>query len=354
MFYLKYRPQTIDEIDSEMVKERLKIMLSAKRIPHAFLFAGPKGTGKTSSARIVAKSINCQNNLFSNKKQAENQSIEPCNKCQQCISITSGNSIDIIEMDAASNRKIDEIRDLIGRVKFSPILNRYKVYIIDEVHMLTNESFNALLKTLEEPPLSAVFILATTEPDKLPKTIISRCIKFNFHKAKNSEIIRMLKRISQKEKIAVSDDILQFIANYCDHSFRDAAKLLEEAVALYDNKKQKILIDDVKKILGLADESNDLLKSLEKKDQKKSLEFIEQYEDKGGDCKILIEFILNKLHALLLKKNNLPSGLEENYTFTLGEITLLIKLFQEAYNVLKYSPIEVLPLEIAVVQYINS
>ncbi|MFN3978738.1 MAG: DNA polymerase III subunit gamma/tau, partial [Sulfurihydrogenibium azorense] len=175
MFYLKYRPQTIEEIDNERVRERIKIVLRSKTIPHAFLLTGPKGIGKTSTARIIAKTINCQNNLFSQKSN----SIEPCNICSICQSIIKGYSTDIVEIDAASARGIEEIKELINQIKFYPLQTRYKVYIIDEVHMLTKEAFNALLKTLEEPPSSTIFILASTELEKIPKTIISRCFRLN-------------------------------------------------------------------------------------------------------------------------------------------------------------------------------
>lgn len=346
MFYLIYRPQTIEEIDNEVVRERIKIMLRAKRVPHALLFTGPKGTGKTSTARIVAKVINCENNLYNKKSDF----VEPCNRCYSCQSITAGSAIDIMEIDAASNRKIDETRDLINQVKFSPVHSRYKVYIIDEVHMLTPESFNALLKTLEEPPPSTIFILASTEIDKLPKTIVSRCLKFNFGKAKEAEILRMLKRIAKSENIKTDDGTLKFIAKYSDNSFRDAAKLLEEVVINYS----KPTIDNVKKILGLKDEHSDLIRLLEKKELKKIFEFIENYEKSAGNFKILIEYLLDKLHLILLKKNHLETDLEEDYNFSLKEITRLMKLLQEAYNSLKYSPIESLPLEIAMVEYFEN
>lgn len=341
MFYLKYRPQTIEEIDNEMIRERIKTMLKAKKIPHALLFTGPKGTGKTSTARIIAKIINCENK--------KTDSVEPCNQCKTCQSIRAGYSIDVLEIDAASSRKIDETRDLINQVKFAPVHSRYKVYIIDEIHMLTSESFNALLKTLEEPPPSTVFILATTEVEKLPKTIISRCLRFNFAKAKESEILRMLKRIIKSENIKIDEKTLKFIAKYSDNSFRDAAKLLEETVINCPTPG----VDDVKRILGLKDENNDLIRLLEKKDIKKTLEFIENYEKNAGNFKILIESLLDRLHLILLKKNRLETNLEEDYSFSLKEISILIKLLQEAYNSLKYSPIESLPLEIAAVEYLN-
>lgn len=349
MFYLKYRPQTIEEIDNEEIRKKVAFILATKNIPHAFLFAGPKGVGKTSTARIIAKAINCQNNLFAKKSS----SVEPCNRCQNCLSITAGNAIDVFELDAASHRKIDDIRDLIDKVKFAPLTSRFKVYIIDEVHMLTIESFNALLKTIEEPPQSTIFILATTEINKLPKTIVSRCITLNFGKAKKTEILRMLKRITQREKIPIEEKTLPLIATYGDNSFRDAAKLLEEMVMNIPDKKHLLSSSDLKKILGFKDENVHFLKIIEKKDLSQGLQLIEDYAQKGGDFKTLIEYLLDKLHLLLLRKNQLETDLEEDYNFSLKEIAQLIKLLQEAYNNLKYSPIESLPLEIAVVEYLS-
>ncbi len=344
MFYLKYRPQTISDIDNTKVKEQFTLLLQNQKIPHALLFTGPKGTGKTSSARIIAKAINCQNNLFAQKSK----SFEPCNTCDNCISITKGNSADVVEIDAASNRKIDEVRELIDKIKFMPIHSRYKVYIIDEIHMLTKESFNALLKTLEEPPKNTVFILATTEVDKLPKTVQSRCIQCVFPKASKADIIHMLSRITTGEKIKVAEPVLEFIANHSDNSFRDAAKIFEQ-VMLQEN----LTIDGVKNIIGLQLEKDDLLYLIEKNKLADILTVLQSYEDKGGDFKVLIEVHLQKLHQLLLQKNGIAIDTSETYNLSMLQITKLIKLFQEAYNLLKVSPIESLPLEVAIVEYFN-
>ena len=186
MYYLKYRPQKIKEISNQKRRELLtKVFSKTKDIPHAWLFAGPKGTGKTSTARIIAKILNCENNLFANKSKSP----EPCDKCVSCRSIEQNRFFDVYELDAASNRGIDDVRALRDQVAYSPTKGRFKVYIIDEAHMLTKEAFNALLKTLEEPPKFVIFILATTEPQKLPATISSRCLVLNFHKAREEEII---------------------------------------------------------------------------------------------------------------------------------------------------------------------
>lgn len=354
MFYLKYRPQRIEEIDNSEVRERIKTILGSKKIPHSFLFTGPKGTGKTSSARIFAKAVNCEDNVFAKKKE----SIEPCNTCLSCRAITIGNAIDVVEIDAASARKIDDIRDLIDKIKFLPISARYKIYIVDEVHMLTNEAFNAFLKTLEEPPSNTIFILATTEPHTLPSTIISRCMRVNFHKAKQNEIVSMLSRIARKEDMIVSDEIIKTIAQYSDDSFRDATKLLEEAfLKVAGNRKKnkdiRISIHDIYAIVGVNKENIHLLKALEARDLKKSLEYIEQFEKQGGNCKRLIESLLDILHRALLRKSSIQVDDVLQYRFTLSEITLLIKLLQEAYTMMNYSPIEALPIEIAIVEYLS-
>jgi DNA polymerase-3 subunit gamma/tau len=182
MFYLKYRPKKISELDNSNVKNQLMKILSSSDFPHAYLFVGQKGTGKTSSARIFAKAINCLNNDFAKNTKVKNN-FEPCNICENCLAIDNGSFNDVIELDAASNRGVEEIKNLIKETSFSPMSGNYRVFIIDEAHMITNEGFNALLKTLEEPPSTAIFILATTNLEKVPKTIVSRCLKVNFGKA---------------------------------------------------------------------------------------------------------------------------------------------------------------------------
>lgn len=350
MFYQKYRPQILEEIDNKKVKEKIKKILLTQRLPHAMLFAGPKGTGKTSTARIFSKSINCLNNLYAKKSNL----IEPCNQCLNCKSITAGTSPDVIEMDAASNRGIDEIREIIDKINFYPLQSRYKVYIVDEAHMLTKEAFNALLKTLEEPPPSTIFILATTEPEKMPNTIISRCLKIIFSKASQEEIFNMLKRIVKKEKLDLSDNILLYLANHSENSFRDAAKILEELAIEIENNPQNDPMILLKTLLGHQKNYLLLIDYLEKKNQEKAIEFVEKYQEAGADFKSLIELLLDFFHQLLLKKNGLDSTLEKDYHFTIKDISHLIKLLHESYRHLKYAPIESLPLEIAIIDYCQS
>lgn len=344
MLYLKYRPQTIEEIDNSSVKEKLLSIISTPTIPHAFLLLGPKGTGKTSTARIIAKSINCEKN----KRSGSGDSYEPCNDCLSCKAITAGTAIDVLEIDAASNRRIDDIRELNTTVKFMPVSASYKVYIIDEVHMLTTEAFNALLKTLEEPPSHVIFILATTESQKLPKTIISRCVSVQFTRGTKKDLITSLRRVCKGEKIDIEDDVLDLIARRADYAFRDAHKILEELIASNATK-----ITEAEKILGIFFLDNEILKLIEKKDVKTIFEKLEDFEEKGGSFKTLIESLLDTLHLLLLKSKGIEREDNSNldFSFTLPQIILLLRLFQTSYQDLKFTPIEAIPLEIAVVEY---
>lgn len=347
MFYLKYRPKTIEEIDNLNVKEMIGKILDASTLPHAFLFVGQKGTGKTSTARILAKAVNCLNNKFSTNPSNKSKSYEPCNKCSNCQSISLSSFTDVIEMDAASNRGIEEIKNLIRETSFLPMSGGYRVFIIDEAHMITNEGFNALLKTLEEPPKSAIFVLATTNLEKLPKTIISRCLKINFGKANTVDIYSMLKRITKSENIDLNEDLLKLIANHSENSFRDAAKILEEVIF------QKIKsVEEVEKFLGIRGR-NDLIEIIEKKNLKKTLAWINEFSQNGGDFKNLIEDILNQLHSQLLIKNGVLKNEDKKITLTLSETSLLMKLLIEAYQNLRNTPIDSLPVEIALIEFYN-
>jgi len=242
-FARKYRPQTFDEIiGQEHICRTLKNAIKSGRVSHAYLFTGSRGIGKTSTARILAKALNCQNPTNYN----------PCNRCQNCIEITEGRSLDVSEIDGASNRGIDQIRDLRENVKYPPANSRYRIFIIDEVHMLTKEAFNALLKTLEEPPPHVVFIFATTEPMKVPPTILSRCQRFDFHRIPVLKIVEQLKKIANSEKVNVSDDILLLIAKKADGSLRDAESLFDQVVAFSEESPK---IDEVQKLLGIIDSS---------------------------------------------------------------------------------------------------
>jgi DNA polymerase-3 subunit gamma/tau len=343
MFYLKYRPQTIGEIDNTRVKELLRKILESDTLPHAFLFVGQKGTGKTSAARIFAKAINCLNNKFAKKTK----STEPCNECKNCRSIKNSSFTDVLELDAASNRGIEEIKNLIRETAFFPMAGRYRVFIIDEAHMITRDGFNALLKTLEEPPDSAVFILATTNLEKVPKTIQSRCVKVNFGRAKKQDLIDMLKRILKHENKEYERSILELIATHAENSFRDAAKILEELI--FQKIVQK---EEAEKFLGIRGKNN-ILEIIESSDTKKTLLWVEEFNDAGGDFKGLIEDLLDQLRELLLVKKGAVQESELATKLSTQEIMLLIKLLMEAYQSLRSTPIESLPLEIALVEFYN-
>ncbi len=340
MFYRKYRPQHLTELDTEDVKEQLTSILKSPVIPHAFLFTGPRGTGKTSTARIVAKIVNAE----INKDGITSLQVDTTDPNVKAIA--EGNSADVIEIDAASNRKIDDIRELIAQLKFSPLAAKYKVYIIDEVHMLTKEAFNALLKSLEEPPAHTIFILATTEVDALPKTIVSRCIRINFNKAQRKDIIHMLERIAKGEKLSLEKESLDLIAHIAEGSFRDAAKMFE-IVALGGDMSPLA----VQKALGITIQTNELLVACIKRDDTSALQWITKAAEQGSDFKFIIEQLLGTLHTELLAKHNIDKGSEELASFSIKQIALLISLLQKAYGQLKISPIASLPLEIAVVEY---
>src|SRR5258708_10295230 len=330
-FYLKYRPQTLDELDLAGVRDNLKKIIQSGSIPHAFLFSGPKGTGKTSAARILAKVINCQ------KLSKEG---EPCNKCASCISITKGNNIDVIELDAASNRGIDDIRRLKEGISLATAASKKKVYIIDEAHMLTLEAANAFLKTLEEPPDHVVFILATTNPEKLPETVISRLTRVDFTKASDKDIARQLTRVAIGEKIKITDVAIKKISKLADGSFRDAVKIFENLSL----KNKNIDLADIKE-----DDFGIFFEILEKRDIKIILEFIENLVQNGISIKSFSQNLLENIHMSLLAKNGI--GKDELQNFSDSD---LIKLNELLIDVKKQnSPIAQLPLEIAIIKFIG-
>lgn len=302
VFYRKYRPQKIEELDNEEVRSNLYSIFSKGGFAHAFLFTGPKGLGKTSTARIIAKVINCEKHKALKGQRTEKE-IEPCNKCEQCLSIANGNNLDVLEIDGASNRGIDEIRDLREKIKLAPFKASKKVYIIDEVHMLTTEAFNALLKTLEEPPSHALFILCTTEPHKVPATIASRCFRINFTRATAEELVRSMQRITKAEGIKADKEALLEIAKIADGSFRDATKILEE-VAVFAGRKTVTadLVNEKFNTLGISENLAAMLDALVQKDVKKGLTICKELVKQGMDFKFFIEQLVERLHLLLLQE----------------------------------------------------
>lgn len=347
-FYRKYRPQTIAELDSAQMSMRLAKAFSTENFPHALLFAGPKGTGKTSAARIIAKLINC-----THRKKMTREGVdyfEPCNACDSCLSIMAGRHLDVLEIDAASNRGIEEIRDLREKIRLSPGQSQYKVYIIDEVHMLTTEAFNALLKTLEEPPAHAIFILATTDPDKLPATITSRTMLFAFAKAQKTDILHSLNRVVTSEKIKIPEEVLAQIAEVADGSFRDATKILEQAIG-----EGATTLASFQKNFGKSSTSSaSIVLFLIKKDTKAILSVLEDLEKRGGDVRIFISDLLKFLHALLLSHYGLDTDKETHdlkNEMSVPEIISLIKLFSAVYPQLKGASSPILPVAVAVIEW---
>ncbi len=343
VFYRKYRPQTISELDLKEVRDKLESILAAKELPHAFLFTGPKGLGKTSAARILAKAINCE--------KRTKGSIEPCNKCDACVSITNGSNLDVLEIDAASNRGIDEMRDLREKIKFSPSSLQKKVYIIDEVHMLTPDAFNALLKTLEEPPVHAVFVLCTTEEGKVPATIISRCFQVKFQKPTKKEIFRSIERIIMGEELDVEESVLDEIYGLSEGSFRDGAKILEELSIIATGKINQDLLERAYKTGSIESSVRDLLTALFQKDLKKAIMVTQNLAETGSDFKIVTERIANYLHDLVLKRAGLASDTEDIEGQTMVDLKRLLAMVNESYRDIKFSVLPQLPLELVIIEW---
>ena len=291
--YRKYRPQTFDEVvGQDVIVKILKNAVLNNKLSHAYLFSGPRGTGKTSVAKILAKTINCYNL----------QGDKPCNECVSCTQINNRQTNDIIEIDAASNNGIDEIRELKSKVNLVPSNSKYKVYIIDEVHMLTVGAFNALLKTLEEPPAHIIFILATTEPHKIPLTILSRCQRFDFKKISERKILEKLQEIVNKEKIEIELEALSEISRLADGGLRDAISILDQVLA-YSN--DKITLNDVHEVNGTLPQSElfELIEAIIDKNVEKTLKMIDKYNDKGKNLVKLTEEMINFARNVLIKKN---------------------------------------------------
>lgn len=313
--YRKWRPQGFDSlVGQEAVRTALTNALETGRIAHAYLFAGPRGTGKTSTAKILAKAVNCEHGPTPN----------PCNKCQNCVRINDGTSMDVFEIDAASNRGIDEIRDLREKVAFAPVNGRYKVYIIDEVHMLTTEAFNALLKTLEEPPPHVIFILATTEPHKIPATIHSRCQRFDFKRVTDSDIVKRLREVADGSGIAADDDALQLIAVQADGGMRDALSLLDQCGVM----AERVSAETVRSVLGIVGREalRELVKAVGEGNVPESLEFLEDLLAGGKDVKQIITELAEYLRAVLLYKAS-PEYREIYLTDTKEAIAAMEGLF---------------------------
>jgi DNA polymerase-3 subunit gamma/tau len=345
VLYRKYRSQDFDHlVGQEHITKILKNAVKSKNLSHAYLFVGSRGTGKTSAARILAKAVNC----LDIKKDGN-----PCTKCEICKAIEGGHFLDLIEIDAASNRGIDQIRELKEKIEFSPSEGKYKVYIIDEVHMLTREAFNALLKTLEEPPEHVIFILATTEPHKLPSTILSRCQRYDFRLGTEEEIRSVVKGVSKKEKIKLEKEALELIVQNAKGSYRDSLSLLDVILSGQTEDPSEVTAVEVRKILGIPDSTMVyyLLENLVKGDAVKSLDLISELDSKGINLQQFTASVLEMLRDILVKK--LRGTLqEEEYSFAYDlsnkEVLHLINLFVQAERNMKMASNQSLVLEMII------
>ena len=350
-FYHKYRAKTFGEmVGQEQVTGPLLASIKAGKTVHAYLLTGPRGIGKTSVARLLAKAINCQN------LGADG---EPCNECDACKDINEGRSIDVTEIDAASHTGVDDVRDLIERVRLAPTSLKKKVYIIDEVHMLSKSAFNALLKTLEEPPAHAVFILATTETHKIPATILSRAQRYDFKRATKAEIIQNLKKIADLEKVEIDDDSLDLIAKAAAGGHRDAVSLFEKVLS----GGKKLSIDKTRKILGLPEDSEVLafLEAIFDSKAEEGLKIAGDVYQKGFDMAEFNRLIVERLRQILILKFTgleVANDTKDNLKIleklagqkNTDEILIILEYFIEAGILLKDVAYPLLPIEMAVVK----
>ncbi len=292
--YRKYRPQKLEEVvGQEHIKKALKNAIELNKISHAYLFTGPRGTGKTSTARIFAKSLNCK----------EGPTINPCGVCENCVDITNSTPMDVIEIDAASNRKVEDAQNILEKVMYAPVNSRYKIYIIDEVHMLSTTAFNALLKTLEEPPKNVIFILATTEVHKVLDTIKSRCQRFDFKRITTDDIVKHLRYISDKEKINITDDALFTIAKNSAGGMRDSIALLDQLSVL--DGEEAISTDDINNLLGRLsfDTLNSLADKIVNSKPQEAIEELENIYNSGNEPVQILTNLMDYLKNLLIVKN---------------------------------------------------
>lgn len=352
--YHKYRPQQFsDVIGQDHIVKTLSRQISTNTLAHAYIFSGSRGVGKTTTARIFAKAINCKNRAA--------ESAEPCNSCDNCESITSGRSIDVIEIDAASNTGVDNVREnIIENTQFQPTITKYKVFIIDEVHMLSTSAFNALLKTLEEPPHYVVFILATTEIHKIPETILSRCQKYIFGKVTPNVLKNTVQDIAHKENITLDDDVADAIVSKSDGCVRDAVSLFEQIVSLGEKHITKQNASVFLPISALTD-AVAFLEFLMHNKSTECFQFLASLADQGTNIQQFFDTFLETLRAFMIFKiggvnQNLQSEIQEKFTtlstqVQTSDILRLIDIALKRRQSLRNSPIPVLPLELAILEY---
>lgn len=355
--YRKLRPSSFkDVIGQPHIVKTLTNQIQTGRISHAYLFCGTRGTGKTSMAKVFAKAINC----------LTPDGCEPCNTCEMCLSINSNRSTNVIEIDAASNNSVENIRDLREDVKYPPASGTYKVYIIDEIHMLSNSAFNALLKTLEEPPANVVFILATTDPQKIPATILSRCQRFDFKRIGSAEMADKIRQYMREENFLVSDDALKFIVRISDGAMRDALSTLDQCIAYYLN--EEITLDKVLDIIGSAGDEvfYEMTAALNEKNSDACMNIIEDLISNGRDVAqfvselivhfrnlLIVKSIQNTSNALDFSLENIEKLTENCEGLSQSFLIELINIFSELSASLRYSSNDRISLEIVCIKICN-
>ncbi len=352
--YLKYRPLSWDDVVGQShIVQPIRNSVAAGRMSHAYLFAGPRGTGKTSIARILAKAVNCLN---------ESQSERPCNQCENCLAVNRGSFLDLIEIDAASNTSVEDVRSLREKINFSPNSGKYKVYIIDEVHMLSTAAFNALLKTLEEPPAHAIFVLATTEVHKIPATVMSRCQRHEFRRIPVNEIVEQLKNISAGEGIEADEDVYQVIARQAVGGMRDGISLLDQLSAIGG----KISLENAENVLGTATSEAvlELVSALIDKDAAHGLTIIQNTLDGGSDPRQFARQIIEYLRGVMIVSSGNAAQVdataetkikmaEHAQAFSSKRLVEVIRIFNEAAGNIRGNWQPSLPLELAFVESIS-
>lgn len=365
--YRKYRPGTFEDLlGQETIVKILKEEARQDRLSHAYIFSGPRGTGKTTSARLIAKIANCE------KRESDpefKKKGEPCNVCQSCKNIDEGKNLDVMEIDGASNRGVDEIRNLKESIRTGPSNSRFKVYIIDEAHMLTKDAWNALLKTLEEPPAYIIIILATTEMEKVPATIASRAQKFYFKLVPREEIVKKLTKIAKEEDIKISPEALDLIADYAEGSFRDSESLLDQMISFglaAQAGDKKIEVEEIEKAVGKIgfDKIDAFVELLMKGDEANTLKFVSEISDSGFNLTQFLRDVIQHLRRIMVLKINpqmeiafkkemmaehLTKLITQSKNFKQAHVAL-IKTLINAYGEMRYSQFPRIPLEVAIVE----
>ncbi len=352
--YRKFRPRTFDEVKGQdHIVKSLKNQVKANRIGHAYLFCGTRGTGKTSIAKIFARAVNCENPVGGN----------PCMECTTCNSILAGSSMNVIEIDAASNNGVDSVRDIIEQVEYPPTEGRYKVFIIDEVHMLSTAAFNALLKTLEEPPSYVIFILATTEVHKIPITVLSRCQQYDFHRITIEDMKARMRELMEIEQNKITDEALSYIAKAADGSMRDALSLLDQCMAFFMD--EEVTLDKVLSVLGAVDQEifNRLLTAIEAKDVKTTLSIVEEVVMAGRSLpQFVSDFTWYMRNLLLIKSADHMENVLDMSTETIEgmraasqdvsmqKVIRYIRILSELLNEIRYSGQKRILIEVAFIK----